>query len=234
MHSCSMTRPRTRLTSADPSKSIRIGRRSIQRLALIGLSLAGLLAGTGCSLSLRDFGFARDGGQVEVRSLGSNPVVLTAASRSGMYSFDAGAESTFMLTDLTVDELLGDAEITGSLMHVELLWTPRPGATPMDSTATNLAIRFVVLAAGEVGGYEGGGFGLVGGTPGDDVVSINLRDTNLVLTDATPGFNDLLTPARITGSFSATRDERATHRLDVAASQLLTNRLGRPKRVMAQ
>ncbi len=117
----------------------------------------------------------------------------------------------------------------GQVLHIELLWEPKPGATPMDSSATNASIRHIVIAGGEVGVYGGAGFASPRGKPGKPRLTISLRDASLTLLEASAGFTDLLSPARLTGRFTAVHDPRKSRELHYAVSQIVTNALGRSR-----
>ena len=61
----------------------------------------------------------------------------------------------------------------------------------------------------------------------DDELSLDITGSSISLIDKTPGFVDLLSPAEMTGELGARKNAenaRATRR---AASQFVTNRLGR-------
>lgn len=167
------------------------------------------------------------GGSVRVQSLGDDPIVLSGRFETAMYS-DAGvAETTFLLTDMNLDDLMRGEVREGQFIHLELLWIPRAGSTPISADATNVSVRYVIIADGEVGVYGGAGFALPQGAVGSRTMRLSLRDASLKLLDATDGFVDLLTPARISGSFTAEYDPRQTQRTHFAASQMVTDRLGR-------
>jgi len=112
-------------------------------------------------------------------------------------------------------------------LHIEVLWRPRAGRTPVEPSSTNLSIRFVVVSNGEVGVYIGGGFAWIdGGKPADEAIGLEITGASVSLVDKTPGFVDLLSPAILVGELGALQNAenaRATRR---AASQFVTNRLG--------
>jgi hypothetical protein len=136
------------------------------------------------------------------------------------------AGTSFMLSDVSIDKLLDGTADTGLVMHIELLWLPKPGRTPLEPTATNASIRLIVIADGEVGVYGGAGFAMPNGNPAEErTVALALRDASLQLLESTPGFHDLLSPAHLTGSVTSRRNESETRKLNLAASQLVTNAL---------
>ena len=186
--------------------------------------VCGLLLG-GCH------GSGRGGGDLTVRSLGDDPVQLDSSFDRAFYAHDRLAESSFLLSDVSPDDLSsGDVEFA-QVLHVGLLWQPEPGKTPMDQSATNVSLRYVVVARGEVGIYGGGGFALFSGTLGKDAISMTIRDSSLRLIDSTDGFHDALGAARITGSFHAVLDPDRARQVRFGISQLVTDALGRSRMV---
>jgi hypothetical protein len=196
-------------------------------LAAIGFALAIVsAAAAGCS-------FGGSAGSLRAQSLGDDPVVLYGTFKQVYFSHDEKESTSFMLSDVPIDDLLNGSIQNGQLLHVRLLWMPKAGSTPMDSTATNASIRFVVIAGGEVGVYSGAGFAV----PDSDLTGarakVTLYDATVQLQDATAGFRDLLSPAHVSGSFTAIRDERLTQQMQRAASQLTTTALGKTRFVLA-
>ncbi len=164
---------------------------------------------------------------LRVQSLSESPVTLTGRFDKQIYSDAASAETTFLLTDTTLEALLDGTMQRAQIVHIELLWLPRAGRTPMSADATNVSIRYIVIADGEVGVYGGAGFAMPKGTIGSRRMSIDLRDASLKLLDRTDGFVDLLTPARVSGTVTAEYDPRGTRTIHYAVSQFVTDKLGR-------
>lgn len=171
-------------------------------------------------------------GSLRAVSLGSQPVTLPGNYKVAYYAHQPQAETTFMLSDVPIDQVLAGTITQGQLLHIDLIWLPKPGSTPLDPSATNATIRHVVISNGQVGVYGGAGFALPDGEPGDQKLTITLRDASLQLLESTEGFVDLLGPAQLTGTFTATRDEKKTRQLHYATSQLVTNALGRTRYVL--
>lgn len=113
------------------------------------------------------------------------------------------------LTDLSHETLerLGNGdlspEISGTLVHIHIFLNPKPGRTPIEDTAASSTARLVVVARGQIGVYDGAGFLLPGRSLRKGSASGTLRNAPSRLTRATPGFTDLLGPARLEVSFSA-------------------------------
>ena len=179
---------------------------------------AWLLASAGCSVT--------PGGAVEIVGSGDTAVRLTSEFTTGTYAIEP-AQTTVVFSDIPYEELATGTAKNGRFLHIEVLWRPRAGRTPVEPSSTNLSIRFVVVSNGEVGVYIGGGFAWIdGGKPADEAIGLEITGASVSLVDKTPGFVDLLSPATLVGELGALKNAenaRATRR---AASQFVTNRLG--------
>ena len=177
-----------------------------------------LLASAGCSIT--------PGGVVEIVGSGDTAVRLTSEFTTGTYAIEP-AQTTVVFSDIPYEELATGTAKNGRFLHIEVLWRPKAGRTPVEPSSTNLSIRFVVVSNGEVGVYIGGGFAWIdGGKPADEAIGLNITGASVSLVDKTPGFVDLLSPATLVGELGAQKNAenaRATRR---AASQFVTNRLG--------
>ena len=179
---------------------------------------AWLLASAGCSIT--------PGGTVEIVGSGDTAVRLTSEFANGTYAIEP-AQTTVVFSDIPYEELATGTAKNGRFLHIEVLWRPKAGRTPVEPSSTNLSIRFVVVSNGEVGVYIGGGFAWIdGGKPADEAIGLEITGASVSLVDKTPGFVDLLSPAILVGELGALKNAenaRATRR---AASQFVTNRLG--------
>jgi hypothetical protein len=182
------------------------------------VATAWLLASAGCSIT--------PGGAVEIVGSGDTAVRLTSEFTTGTYAIEP-AQTTVVFSDIPYEELATGTAKNGRFLHIEVLWRPRAGRTPVEPSSTNLSIRFVVVSNGEVGVYIGGGFAWIdGGKPADEAIGLDITGASVSLVDKTPGFVDLLSPAILVGELGAMKNAenaRATRR---AASQFVTNRLG--------
>ncbi len=190
------------------------------------LALLGLSGAAGCA-SDRVFGSLR------AESLGDDRVYLDGVYETAVYTDFNATETSFFLTDIPMHDLLAGNITTGMVVHVNLLWEPAAGKTPMDSSATNVTVRYIVFADGEMGIYGGAGFAMPKGKPGKGSMSLSLRDASITLLDKTDGFVDLLSPARLTGKITAGLDERRSRQMAYAVNQLVTNALGYTRLVAA-
>jgi len=172
-------------------------------------------------------------GAMRIQSLGDRPAVLAGDYTTAYFSREADEEASFMLADMPAAGVLKGTVGNGQLLHIDLLWLPKPGRTPIDPSATNATIRLVVISNGEMGLYGGAGFAMPDGSLEGKKVSLTLRDASVQLLESTPGFVDLLSPAQMTGSFSAQHNDQKSRDLKNAASQVVTDALGKTRYVLA-
>ncbi|MFM9145995.1 MAG: hypothetical protein ACKORL_11755 [Phycisphaerales bacterium] len=188
---------------------------------MIRLAAAAALAlgCAGCSIEA--------GGTVDAVGAGDTAIRLSSQFETGTFAIEP-AQTTVVFSDIPSEDLARGTARNGRFLHVEVLWRPRPGKTPIEPSSTNLSIRFVVVSNGEVGVYVGGGFGFIrAGRAGDGKIEVDITGSSISLVAQTPGFVDLLSPAEMTGTLGAFENAdnaRATRR---AASQFVTNRLGK-------
>ncbi len=197
-----------------------------------GVIVASLSAMAGAFLAGCGVGAA--GGWLQMRSLGQDPVVLSAKYVTAFYSDSGSAQISFLLADVGLQELLSGSVRRATVIHLDLLWVPAAGSTPMDASATNATIRYVVIADGEVGVYGGAGFALPRGTQGDHVLGLLLEDASLTLLESTEGFVDLLSPARLTGRATAVLDNQRMQQMHDGISRLVSDALGRRRFVLGE
>jgi len=203
--------------------SARLG--AMSRRAILASAIVGLAAmSTGCANMFMSTG------KLRAESLGPEPVKLDARCATAVYTEQSDGEASFFLTDMPVEDLLAGRPAEGQVLHIELLWEPRPGQTPVDRFATNVSVRHVVVTDGQVGVYGGAGFARTGRLSRKKV-RVAIQDTNFRLLESTDGFVDPLSPGRLRGTFTAVRDDLAARKLDRAISQYVTNSLGRTQYV---
>ncbi|MHC4992375.1 MAG: hypothetical protein ACYTGC_15490 [Planctomycetota bacterium] len=197
--------------------------RSTHGLAL--LILATLVA-AGCETGPMMLGGRTD---VRLRSQADEPLILTGRFNTSVYSMDEERGISFIVTDLSPEELVSGSFTEGQVMHVEMLWVPKPGATPIDKTATNASIRHIVFSGDDIGIYGGAGFLMPKGRLGARKVALSIEDATISLLESTEGFVDLLSPASISGNVIAELEPEETRRLYFNLCQRVTDRLGRSR-----
>ncbi|MFM9170094.1 MAG: hypothetical protein ACKOTD_08240, partial [Phycisphaerales bacterium] len=164
---------------------------------MIRLAAAAALAlgCAGCSIEA--------GGTVDAVGAGDTAIRLSSQFETGTFAIEP-AQTTVVFSDIPYEDLARGTARNGRFLHVEVLWRPRPGKTPIEPSSTNLSIRFVVVSNGEVGVYVGGGFGFIrAGRAGDGKIEVDITGSSISLVDKTPGFVDLLSPAEMTGTLGA-------------------------------
>jgi hypothetical protein len=166
--------------------------------------------------------------ELTTSGLADNPVKVSTAPAEAWYMIEP-AQVSFYSSDIPADQLAAGGKLSGQVVNIQLLWDPKPGLTPLEPTTTNISIRLVVFAEGEVGVYGGGGFAWPRGKPEDGSMGLLLTGSNLSLVARTKGFVDLLSPAEMLGTVTAQMDDAQSRTLRRAASQAVTNALGQVK-----
>jgi len=176
-------------------------------------------------------------GAVSVDSQSQTGVRMRGGFDSGIYMLGPDQHS--------VTVLLYEGELNNptQAVTVRMFWRPKAGATPIDRTATNATIHYVIftgeptgdVTAGEqIGIYSGAGFLYPSNKPGGDRLTGGIWEANLRLSDHTEAFADLLGKAVIKGKFTARRDDLATDRALRRLNAVLRERLGYPRLVDAE
>lgn len=172
----------------------------------------GLLSQLGCQQS----------GELSVFSTLNPETILTGQFDTALYSY----------TDKnTLDVILveGSTDAPTQAVHIQMVWVPRPGRTPIDHRATNATIRYVIFSGEQTGVYAGAGYLFPTLKPGGDIFKANMKNSALRLKDATDGFDDRLGLATAEGAFTAHRDDAGALQLLRAIQLKLTDDLGYPR-----
>ena len=153
----------------------------------------------------------------------------------GMYGVEGKSALTVLLTE-------GPPEKPRRALIVRMFWRPKAAATPLDETATNATVQYIIFGQdaggangkGDVGIYSGGGFLYPESEIGTKNMQANIWQATLTLAEATEGFEDTLGASVLTGRFSALRDDEgiveAVRQVNIAVSETL----GVPRFVMAE
>lgn len=193
-------------------------------VARVGTSalLLSLPALPGCNL-VRNAGGS---GPVITQGTGADRLALELDPVYAVYQHDRDRLTSFWISDIDWSQPVAADEIQAQVLHVEVLWYPAPGRTPVDEEATNASLRLIVIVDGEVGVYAGAGFVQPFGGLGSTRAGLTVKDSSLALETSTDGFADLLSPAHLRGSFTATLDPNAVRRTQVLVSQCVSDALG--------
>ncbi len=189
---------------------------SLRSLCANFACICGVLVLCACGVSAPD--------RLEFTSLGDTPRTFPTDIGESTYALDL-ANTSFILSDLTEQQLQESTNLHGYVLHVELLWVPKAGKTAVDPEATNASIRLVIFSGKEIGIYGGGGFAWPKGTSGEDEYGVDIVGSNVTLLKATDGFVDMLSPAQLTGRLRSRLDETRTRQLRRATSQYVSNAL---------
>lgn len=164
-------------------------------------------------------------GKVELRSAAREQGELRTSFDVAAFAVGPAATAIY-LSDVPVQRLVDGSATTAQAVHIELLWKPRAGYTPIEDDATNASIRYMVFVDGEVGIYGGAGMVRFRGKLTGERVRFFIEGGSLSLIDATPGFVDRLSPALISADVRAVRSDEQALRLRQALSQRVTDAFG--------
>ena len=199
------------------------------------LTKAILLAGAASAMPLGGCSFSDRVGEMEMVSLGPSSRAFGREFTVGRYAMRE-SENSFWFSDVPLEALTAaegsELPKDAVFLHAQLVWIPKAGNTPMQSSATNLVLRVLVLSNGEAGLYGGAAFATPDGDPGDETVALSFEEGSMTLLEKTPGFIDLLSPAALSGSLTAQLSEQDANRWRRAVSQLAANAFGRPMWVL--
>lgn len=178
------------------------------------------------------FGCASDSvtGRATLVSLGTSALEFDRKFSSAAYAVRE-SEDSFFFADVSLSDLLShqaDRPLRNAVfVHVQVIWKPKPGMTPVDATATNAVTRILIVSEGEVGLYGGAAFARLDGEPGEPEVELEIEGGTLTLLERTTGFNDLLSPAGFAANLRAPLAPEETARWRRALSQFATNAFGK-------
>jgi hypothetical protein len=163
--------------------------------------------------------------ELTTSGLTDEPARITTAPAEAWYVIEP-AQVSFYASDIPLDALAAGEKVSGQVVSIQMMWEPKPGYTPIEPTTTNVSIRLVVFAEGQVGVYGGGGFAWPRGTPESGSMGLLLTGSNLSLIARTDGFVDLLSPAQMLGTMRAVQNDARALSVRRAASQAVTDALG--------
>ncbi|MDX2114708.1 MAG: hypothetical protein SFZ24_03685 [Planctomycetota bacterium] len=143
----------------------------------------------------------------------SDAALLEPTIQTAVYRFSDENTADLYLSDLPEDVLLarlraGPAGPPASVVHIHMFLYPKAGRTPIDFTASNVSINYVVLTGSAVGVYGGGGFLLPGAYLGESELTGEIQSATLRLTHAQPGFEDRLGLPELYSEVSARMDDQ--------------------------
>ncbi|HVZ94488.1 MAG TPA: hypothetical protein VG797_08255 [Phycisphaerales bacterium] len=136
------------------------------------------------------------------------------------------------LSDLPAEQLLhamesGTSEAAGSVLAINLFMRPKAGQTPIDATACNTTLTYLVFTGTGAGFYGGGGFvqptGLFASANSEGAeFSASITGGTLKFIRSRGGFSDQLASAELSGSIRAARDEDLAHEISARLAVLLS------------
>ncbi|MEM8783360.1 MAG: hypothetical protein AAGE65_10970 [Planctomycetota bacterium] len=170
-------------------------------------------------------------GQLEADAGSASPVALRGDFGTAYYRHADDNTVTFVLLE-------GPEAEPSQAAIVRMFWRPRAGRTPLEGSATNCTITYLVFAddpdddrrnPGQLGLYSGAGFLHLAAKPGPANLSASMWDASLALETRSDRFVDLLGEATLTGSFRARHDPGKVGALLAALNERVYRRLGFPR-----
>ncbi len=174
-------------------------------------------------------GFGGSGGSLSVTSITGDEEEIRGTFQSGIYTTSDKNTATMILYD-------GPPENPVAAVTIRMFWNPNAGRTPIDATATNSTIQYILF--GPEGGktvaiYSGAGYFYPNSTVGKATFTGSIWQSSLRISDMSEGFDDKIGLAQMEGKFTVTRDDLgidgALHKLNVQVRE----RLGRTRLVDA-
>lgn len=207
-----------------------------QRVALLA-AIALACACTGCSwLQPQNWRtmpsiftmFGGAGGQLNVKSISDDDVTLRGGFESGIYTIADQNTATIILYD-------GPMENPSQAVTIRMFWNPHAGRTPIDPTATNATIQYVIFGddGEQIGIYSGAGYLYPNSTVGADSFTGSVWQSTLRIADKSDGFDDTIGLARLEGRFTVTRDDLNINSAIHTLNAQVRERLGRARMVRA-
>lgn len=188
------------------------------------LLVAAVIFCVGCSGLTRSLSEGR-GKRLAARSLASANAPAQGGFTGGLYSLDEANRLTILLYQGTLEQ-------PSRVVTLRMFWRPRAGKTPIDPTATNATVHYILFEGDEqVGIYSGAGYLYPQSALGGHTLSANLWESIVALSDQSEGFADDLGQALLIGSFRAVRDEAALERALRDLNRNIRRRLGFPRLV---
>ena len=169
-------------------------------------------------------------GALTVKQHDEDQTVFATDFGTGIYRLDSKHSLTVVLWS-------GSEQEPTEAVTMRMFWRPAAGATPLDRTATNATVQYIVFdgaeAGGEIGIYSGAGFLYPKSDPGQRRLDAQIWQATLQLSVWSEGYEQRLVRGELSGRFTAARDDAAVseaiRRLNVQVSE----RLGYPRLVRA-
>jgi len=160
-------------------------------------------------------------------------------------AFDTGYFAVDEKNAVTVVLIEGKPQTPTAAMIVRMFWLPVVGETPIDRTATNASVSYIVFGPSvsgrgpqdqrdSVGLYAGAGFLYINSKLTSPRLKAGLWEANIQLADSSEDFVDQVGPSMISGAVRATRDDDRVAELLRQLSRQTTDHLGYPRLVLAQ
>jgi len=157
---------------------------------------------------------------LEVHSMGLDRVTLYADCTTIVCTDGFANEGDIWMTDIPMEQIISGDFDSGQIIHLQVLWTPVAGKTPLASTSTNVTIKHIIVSDGVVGVYGGGGYCWKYGNPNDGML-LTVEDANVSIQTQSGTFADLLSPASMAGTISSVPNKQIAKQIANAAYRII-------------
>ncbi|RMH13756.1 MAG: hypothetical protein D6698_13565 [Gammaproteobacteria bacterium] len=192
-----------------------IRHRTLKRLASFLMLLMALWT-SGCSWQTT----GASKGDLQISSRTNPESIKIGGFDHAIYASHGKSILTAVLTDGPIDH-------PKRALIVRMFWRPKAAATPLDETATNATVQYIVFdrVNNTVGIYSGGGFLFPETDLTQSTLHANLWQATLNLSEKSEGFEDTYGPSLMTGRFTASRNDEylpeAVRQVNIAVSEVL-------------
>jgi hypothetical protein len=93
------------------------------------------------------------------------------------------------------------------VLIMRIFWVPVGGKTSLNPTSVNFTFRYLLIAPESAAQYEGAGFVRAYGKADAKEMPLRIMNSDLRMTEKTGKFTDVLSRCRVTGNFTARRDD---------------------------
>jgi hypothetical protein len=161
-------------------------------------------------------------------SAADRSATFEAPLRTAVFLVGTSSHAEIYLSDLPPDQWRSWVDLgtlSGQIVHMTLMVTPRAGRTPVDDEACTATVRQVIFASGQWGVWVGGGFVSLRGSPESGALRATFERVTMRFQGGTPEFvNRLGQGVVMNGSFAANLDEPSAQQLERRLEQAVALR----------
>ena len=171
-------------------------------------------------LSACSTGSSIQNSSLEVHSMGLDRAILYADCTTIVCTDGFANDGDIWMTDIPMDQIISGDFDNGQIIHLQVLWTPVAGKTPLASTSTNVTIKHIIISDGVVGVYSGGGYCWKYGNPKDGM-QLAIEEATVSIKEQQAQFDDLLSPATMVGTITSVPNREIAKQIAYAVDRII-------------